>query len=212
MSAKRKKDKKGTVEVSAFCNPGRLTLRHMDSMSSKSSPLPHQRSRLGQQARHFAAHKLVAGRLLAIRVESVRVADIPCPARRAVIVRYGFFRSGELGALGIESVAVWVLWASDWCIGGDSIIHEDRVFGTVHVGVNAKAEEVLVVVCVDTYNDLSVLFSRARCGISSERTGIHLSAPALGVLARVDGVGVEDTGQLDLWLDRSILLKVGQYA
>lgn len=66
-----------------------------------------------------------------------------------------------------------------------------------------------MVVRIDAYypklaGGLAVLMYEGRL------TGIHLSAPSLEVLSGVHAVGVQDTSELDLWLNGSILLERGQ--
>lgn len=90
----------------------KLTLRNVDSMPGKARPLPNKRSLLRQQPRHLAANKLIASRLLAVRVQLIRVTDVPRADRGAVIVGHRFASRRELGALGVECVSVFILCAS----------------------------------------------------------------------------------------------------
>lgn len=115
-----------------------------------------------------------------------RVANLPRPARGAVVVCERLAGGVELGLPGAEGVAVVVLGRADGGVGGNGVDHEDGVPWPVDVGVDAQAEEVLVVVGVDARVDLC--------------------SPALRVFAGVHTVGVEDAGELDLGLDRAVLL------
>ena len=161
-------------------------------MARKTRSLPHQASLFGQQRRNLAAHELVAHRLVTIRIDLVLIRNLPRPARAAVVVCHGLRRRRVSGPLRRKGVAVLVLRRSDGSGRGSSIDLEDGVVRSVDVGVDTHAEQVLVVVRVDA--------------------GIHFRAPALCVLAGVHGVGVEDAGELDLELDRAVLMEDPVYA
>lgn len=162
-------------------------LGDVDGMSGKGGALPDQGALLGHEAGDLSADQLVADGLLAVGVELVGVGNLPGAGGGAVVVRHGLALGHELGALVIETVAVKVLGAADGGLAGDGVVDEDGVVGTVDVGVDAEAEEMLVVVGVDA--------------------GVDLSAPALGVLVLEHGVGVQDTGELDLRGNGAILVE-----
>lgn len=109
MKSVRSSKEMGGCEVA---EQNKLTLRNVDSMPGKARPLPNKRSLLRQQPRHLAANKLIASRLLAVRVQLIRVTDVPRADRGAVIVRHRFASRRELGALGVECVSVFILCAS----------------------------------------------------------------------------------------------------
>lgn len=117
-------------------------------MTSKACPLRHQGARLGQQPGNLAADELVAGGLLAVWVQPVRVADVPGANGGAVIVRHGLPGRGELGALGVKGVAVFVLCTPDGFVGRHCVDHENCVLGAVYVGIDPETEQMLMVVCV----------------------------------------------------------------
>ena len=118
----------------------KLTLRDVDGMTREAGAFPYQRTRFGHQPGHLAADELVARGLLAVRMQLVRVADVPGADGSAVVVRLGFAGSGELGALGIERISVLVLGAPDGFVGWHGVDHEHGVLRAVDVGVDAEAE------------------------------------------------------------------------
>ena len=164
-----------------------LTLGYVDGVAGKASSLPDEGARLGEEPGNLSAHELVAGRLLAVGVNLACVAHIPRPHGGAVVVGLGLARGGELGALAVKGVAVLVLGAADGLVGGEGVDHEGGVVGPINVGVYTQAKEVLMIVGIDARVDLC--------------------APAVGVLALSNGVGVEDTGELNLGLDGAVLVE-----
>lgn len=156
-------------------------------VASKACAFPDEAALLGEKGWHFATDKLVADGLLAVRVQLVSIGHFPGAAGGPVVVGHGLERGGELGLLRVEGVAVLVFGAAYLPRTADCIDLEDGVVGAVDVRVNSQAEQVLVVVSVDA--------------------GVDLGAPAFGVLAGAHGVGVQDTGQLDLELDRAVLVE-----
>ena len=166
---------------------GELTFGDMDSMSGETGALPHQPTLLREERRHLTTDKLVAHRLLAVRIELVGVGHFPSSSGEAVVVRHGLERSGILRLLGVEGISVLIFGATDLPGATNCINLEDSVIGAVDVGVHAETEQVLVVVGVDTRVDFGT--------------------PALGILTRVHRVGVQNSGQLDVELDSSILVE-----
>lgn len=156
-------------------------------MSSESSPLPDQTTFLRKQGRHFTADELVADRLLAVGVQLVGVCNFPGSGCVAVIVGHCFKRGSELCLLGVECVSVRVLSTSHLRFTASCVDLEDGVVGSVDISVHTQTEQMLVVVCVDSRVDFST--------------------PALGVLAGVHGVGVQNTGELDVELDSTVLVE-----
>jgi len=69
---------------------------------------------------------------------------------------------------------------------------EDCVVGSVDIGVDSQAEEMLVVMGV--------------------YPGVDFRSPALGVFTWVQGVGVQDSSELDFQLDGSILVEYPVHA
>ena len=108
---------------------------------------------------------------MTVGIDFVRVAHLPCPRARSIVVAtsppLGWY---NLRLLGVESIAVFVLLAADLSSALRGIYLEDCVVWSIDVGVNSEAEQMLVVVCVDTRVDFS--------------------SPAVGVLTRVHGVCV----------------------
>ena len=115
------------------------------------------------------------------------VGDVPCASRAAVVVGDCFDGSAVSCLFGGEGVAVGDLRTADWFWGGLGVDLEDGVVGAVDFGVDAEAEEMLMVVCVDA--------------------GVDLGAPAFGVFVRVHGVGVQDTREFDFELDRAVKME-----
>lgn len=120
-------------------------------------------------------------------VDLVGVCDFPGAAGVSVVVGHGLEWCGVFGLFGVEGVAVLVLGAADLAGPTDGVNLEDGVVGPVDHGVDAQAEEMLMVVCVDSR--------------------VNFGAPALGVLTGVHGIGVEDTRQLDVELDGAVLVE-----
>jgi len=86
---------------------------------------------------------------VAVWIEIVGVGQIPASTRVAVVVGDALLDGGVFGLLGVEGVAVEVLFATDLALTGSGIDLEDCVVVTVDVGVEAETKEVLMVVCVD---------------------------------------------------------------
>ena len=158
----------------------------MNCISGKTSAFPHQGALLGHESGYLATHKLVGSWFAAVGVRPVGVRDIPGSCCISVVLRGGLTCSGQLGSLGVKGVTVEVLLAANRCIGRHRIGHEDGVVRAVDVGVNAKAEEMLVVLGVDS--------------------GVDLCTPTSEVLVGVHGISVENAGEFDLRLNCSILL------
>lgn len=112
----------------------------MNGMACEACSLPHQGAGLRQQAGDLAANELVAGGLLAIRMQPVRVADVPRANGGPVVVGHGFPGRGELGASGVEGVAVLVLCAPDGLVRSHRIDREHGVLGAVDIRVDPEAE------------------------------------------------------------------------
>lgn len=142
----------------------------MYGVSSEARAFPDQRSLFGQKFGHLSANELITDRFVAVRVQFVGICHLPCAGGDAVVIADGFLDGGVLGLLGVEGVAVWVLGAADLARALSGVDLENSVVGPVDVGVDAEAEEMLVIVCVDS--------------------GIDFCSPALGVLAWVHGIGV----------------------
>ena len=156
----------------------------MHGVSCKARTLPDKTPRLGKQFRHFSADQLVAHGLLAVGIDLALVAHIPRPARCAVVIRRSQLRCAELCLLCVKRISVLVLCASHLAVSTRGVDHEDGVVRPVDVRVDAQAEKVLVIVCVDA--------------------GVHFCAPAFEVLAWKHGVGVQDACEFDLKLNRPV--------
>ena len=163
------------------------TLRDMHCMPRKPSPLPHQSLFLRQQLRHLPADQFIPHRLMTIWVQAPLIAHLPRATARAVVVTHALFRSLKARLVRVEGVAVLVLRTTHGSLAGTGIDLINCVFRAVDVRVYAHAEEMLVVVRVDA--------------------GVDLCAPAMGVFARVHGVGVQNPRQLDLELDGAVLVE-----
>jgi hypothetical protein len=72
--------------ISTWALIWRLTLGHIDSMSSKGSSVPYERALFWQQWSNFSADELIARWLSTIRVQFARVAYVPGPAGHAIVV------------------------------------------------------------------------------------------------------------------------------
>lgn len=103
-------------------------------------------------------------------VELVGVDHVPGAGGDAVVVADGFVDGFVFGLVGVEGVAVGVFGGADGAGAGGGVGLDDGVVGAVDVGVDAEAEEVLMIVRVDAWVDFG--------------------APAFGVFAWVHGVGV----------------------
>ena len=117
----------------------------------------------------------------------VGVGHLPSTAESAVVIAHASGHGLDLGLLGVECIAVRVLFAAHWCFCCYCVGDEDCVGRTVDVGIDTQAEEVLVVVCVDTRVDF--------CSPRSCR------------LAWVEGVSVQNASELNLELDRAVLVE-----
>jgi len=164
-----------------------LTSGDMHSMASKARALPHQSTLLGQQWGHVPAYQLIRHGLVAVRIELALVAHIPCSACGAVVVALGLLCRFEASLFGIEGVAVLVFGAADGSFAASCVYLEDGVVGAINVGIHTQTEEVLVVMCVDSWVDFG--------------------PPAVEILTRVHGVCVQDSGELDLQLDSAVLVQ-----
>jgi len=122
-----------------------------------------------------------------VRIELVHVAHIPCSRSDSVVVADSLFHSAELRSVGEKCVSVWVLLAANFTRTLSSIDLENGVVWSVDVGVDSQTEEMLMVVCVDSWVDLG--------------------SPTLGVLTRVHSIGVQDTSEFDFQLNGTILVE-----
>ena len=165
----------------------KLTLRNVHGVSSKTGSLPDESTLLGKKTWNFTADKLVRDRFLAVRVQLVRVCDFPRSAGGSVVVRHCLERGGEFRLLSIESISIFVFCAADFTWSSSGVDLEDSIMWAVYVGVDTETEQVLVVVGIDAW--------------------VNFGAPAVGVLAGVHGVGIQDTGQLNIQLDSAVLVE-----
>jgi hypothetical protein len=62
----------------------------MNGMTSEACSLPYQRTFFGEKLGDFSAHELVADRLVAVGVELVGIAHIPCPRGNTIVITNGF--------------------------------------------------------------------------------------------------------------------------
>lgn len=146
------------------------TLSNVHSVSCESSALPHQRAFLGEKFRHFPTHELVADWLVTVWVDLVRVGHFPRSRSDTIIVADRFLDGCVFGLLGKECVSVWVLGAPRFTSALGGVDLEDSVIRSIDIGVDSQTEEMLVVMCIDSWVDLC--------------------SPTLGVLARVHRIGV----------------------
>ena len=149
---------------------GRLTLCDVHSVSCEAGSLPHQTAWLWQQFWYLPADQLIRNGFLAVRIQFALVAHLPCSARATVVVCGSQLRGTELCLLRIERIAVLVLFAADLAVSTCSVHHEDGIVRTVDIRVYPHAEQVLVVMCVDS--------------------GVDFCSPALEVLTGKHGVRV----------------------
>jgi hypothetical protein len=133
-------------------------LGYMQSVSCETGSVPDQTVLLGHQSRNFSRDDFVRYRVLGVSVELVGVRNVPSPDRLVIADTSSHGLEGRF--LGHESVAVSVLLASDWGVAGNGVYLEDCVLVAVNRWVKAQAEQMLVVVRVDTRVDLSTV----RCG------------------------------------------------
>ena len=133
-------------------------LGYVQSMSRETGSVPDHAVFLGHQSRNFPRHDLVRHRVLGMSVELVGVRNVPSPDR--LVIADTSSHGLERRFLGHESIAVSVLLASDWGVAGNGVYLEDCVLVAVNRWVKAQAEQMLVVVRVDTRVDLCTV----RCG------------------------------------------------
>ena len=153
-------------------------------VAGEACAVPDETVFFGHEAGDFAGDEFVGDGVFGVRVQLVGVGDVPGAA--GVVV-------ADAGCLGFEgsfarheSVAVAVLFAADGSVAGHGVDFEDGVGVAVDAGVEAQAEEVLVVVRVDARVDF--------CAVGR------------GGLAFGDGVGGEDAGEFDFELDYAVLV------
>lgn len=158
--------------------------RDVHGVAREARAVPHQTAFFRHQAGDFARDELVGDGVLGVRVELVRVGNVPGAA--GVVVadagRLGF----ERGFACHEGVAVPVFLAADGGVAGHRVDFEDGVRVPVDGRVEAQAEEVLVVVRVDARVDF--------CAVG--RGGFSLC----------EGVGGQDAGEFDFELDDAVLV------
>ena len=159
----------------------------MYRMPCKPRSLPYQTPFLRQQGWHLPAHQLIADRFPAIWVQLALITHLPRATRAAVIVAHAVLRRPKFGSVRIEGIAIFILCTPHLPSSLPRIDLKDGVGGTVNVGIDPHAEEVLVIMCV-----------HAR---------VDLCAPPFRVFARVHGVGIEDAGEFDLELDGAVLVE-----
>lgn len=140
-------------------------------------------------------------------MDLVGIANIPGSHSGSVVVGYRLSSSGKLGSLGIECVAVRVHRAPNRFVGGNSICHIDSVLRPVDTGIDSETKKMLVIVRIDTFCFGRVSSELLRLGWCWQRTWIHLGAPSIGIFSRIDGIRVQNSRQLDFWLNCAILLE-----
>jgi hypothetical protein len=121
------------------------------------------------------------------RTYLVRVGHFPGAAQSAIVVAHTSTHGLYFSLFRVEGVTVVVLFTTHGCLRCHSIGDEDRVGRAIDIRIDSQTEEMLVVVSID-----------AR---------INLSAPWSCRLAGVQGISVQDTCQLDLELDRAVLVE-----
>lgn len=124
---------------------------------------------------------------MTVRVDFVRVGHVPRATGAAVIVCYRLLGVRVLGLVGIECIAVLVFRTPNLTRSSCGIDLKHCIIWPVNVWVDAHAEEMLVIVRVDTWVDFG--------------------APAQGILAGVHGISIQDTGELNLKLYGTILVE-----
>lgn len=129
---------------------------------------------------------------MAVLVQLVLIAHLPCPAGRAIVVALRLLWRLESSLLCIESVAVFILCAANFAWTACGIDLEDGIIRAIDIRIDSETEKMLVVVRVDTWVDFS--------------------APAVSVLAWAHGVGVQNTGEFDLELNGAVLVEDPVYA
>ena len=164
-----------------------LTFCDVDGVTSETRSLPHQGAFLRKEFGNFSAHELVADRLVAVGVELVGIAHIPCPRGNTIVVADCLLDSGILGSLGIEGISVEVLLATHFTSTLGSVDLEDGVVWAVDVGVDSQTEQMLMVMSIDSR--------------------IYFCSPSLGVFTWVHGICVQDTSELDFELNSSVLME-----
>jgi len=123
-----------------------LTGSDVDCMSRKSSTFPDKTTFLGKQSWGLPRDEFITGELPRVWVDLVCIADIPSPSCRTLIIRQGFLHFSILCFIGIKGIPVFILGASYWRSAGSRIDLEYGILLTVYLGIETKAEKVLVVV------------------------------------------------------------------
>ena len=149
---------------------GRRTLSNMHRMPRKPRPLPHQPPLLRQQLRHLPTNQLITRRLARIPIQDPLITHLPRPTHAPIVIAHTLQGRPEFRLVRIKRIPVLILLAADLPRTLTSIDLKDGVVGPVDVGVDAQAEKVLMIMCVDA--------------------GVDLRAPPLGVFAWVHGIGV----------------------
>ncbi|KAH3670887.1 hypothetical protein OGAPHI_000598 [Ogataea philodendri] len=128
---------------------------------------------------------LVGWVLSRVRVDFVRVEDIPGSTGRRLVVRERVLDGLEGGSLGVETVTVHVLWRTGWVWRWLGVCGGSRVSVSVDSRVDSQREQVLVVMGV--------------------HVRIHSGTPWAGLLVVAQNVGVQYTSELDVESDGSVL-------
>ena len=157
--------------------------RHPQVFGHEPRALDYAGLRMSEWQNVLPWHQLVAHRLTQ-RVIGRRIGNYPIPPAHRIDNALRFMLGPQQGFLCIESVTVGVVRTRRL---GDGIHLVHRVILAVHAHVHSKIEEMLV--------DVRVQLRRDDCAV-------------LRIFAHVNGGGVDDAGQLDLHLDRAVLVEI----
>jgi hypothetical protein len=136
------------------------------------------------QTRNLTTDQTVGDGRLAVRVELVRVGYAPRSVR--MVVADASSHRLQFSLLRHKTVAVAITIAAQRSITGHSIDLKDSVLVSVDRGIQTKAEQMLMVVCIDA--------------------GIYFRTVRRCDFAWTQGVSTQDTSKLDLELDYAILV------
>ena len=124
---------------------------------------------------------------MAVWVEFVGIRHIPRPGCDAVVVADRLLHSAKLLFLSVESISVEILFAANFSSALHCIDLENGVIRPINIGINSETEEMLMIVGVNP--------------------GVDFCSPALGILAWVHSVCVQDACKLDLQLHGTVLVE-----
>lgn len=155
-----------------------LVRSNPEGLAGEGCTLPDGASGLGEHGGTVVIEDLVADGLFGDGVHAVRVDDVPRAVSLEAVVCGTLERCTKGCLLAVEAIAVGILWGADGGFKRDGVALDDRVVLAVDFRVDAKGEQVLVVVGGDG--------------------GGNFRAEGSSGFGWVHAVGVQHTGKLHL--------------